>query len=86
MNMAEAKAKMMEIADGKYHTIEYRIDDHGNGRVNQLCKVYLEGQSHYEGAHWESAIAQLEAAMSGAPTISEDIPCSQPIPPTPRAA
>jgi hypothetical protein len=78
MNMAEAKQKLMEMADGKYHSIEYKLNDHGKGSFNQECNVYIDGYNHYKGAHWEDALAQLESAMSGKPAISEDLPLSKP--------
>jgi len=77
MKIAEAKQKLMEIADGKYHSLEYKIDDHGRGIVNQTCKVYLAGHGSFDAAHWETAIAQLEDAMGGKPVISEDLPVSK---------
>ena len=80
MKIAEAKQRLMEIANGKYHALEYKIDDHGQGNISQTCKVYLTGYGHFESNHWESALMQLEDAMGGKPKLSEDLPVSQPNP------
>ena len=78
MNMSEAKTKLMEMVNGEYHCIEYKLDDHGGGHVSQTCKVYVHGQGSFEAAHWEDALSQLKAALGGRPPISEDIPTSKP--------
>lgn len=77
MKMAEAKQELMEIADGRYHSIEYKIDDHGNGNASQECTVYLSDYGHFKAAQWESALAQLRSAMNGQPAISEELPVTQ---------
>jgi hypothetical protein len=79
MKIAEAKQKLMDLADGKFHTLEYKIADHGNGRVSQTCQIYLDGHGSFEAAHWETALAQLEDVIGGRPTLSEDLPISQPM-------
>ncbi len=76
MNMAEAKQRLMELAEGGFHTLEYEIKDHGKGNVSQECTVYLPKHGHFKAAHWENALAQLEAAMDGKAAISEDLPIS----------
>jgi hypothetical protein len=78
MKIAEAKRKLMELANGGFHSIEYSVDDHGEGRVTQKCKVYLPDLGFFEGSSWESALTQLEAVKNGAPKISEDLPISKP--------
>jgi hypothetical protein len=77
MKIAEAKQKLMDLADGKFHSLEYKINDHGTGSVSQTCKVYVDGFGHFEAAHWETALAQLEDATGGKPVLSEDLPVSQ---------
>ncbi|MGB3222498.1 MAG: hypothetical protein WBB23_06835 [Desulforhopalus sp.] len=76
MKMAEAKQKLMDLAAGKYHSMEYSIDDHGNGNVSQKCKVYIDGYGHSTAAHWDTAIQQITDTVSGKPLISEDLPVS----------
>lgn len=80
MKIAEAKQAVMDIAKGEYHSLEYKLDDHGSGRVSQKCKVYIHGHGSFEATHWESAILQLKEAMTGRPAISEDVPLSKPRP------
>jgi hypothetical protein len=77
MNMAEAKLELMELAENKYHSLEYSINDHGKGSVSQTCKVYLPEYGYFEAAHWDTAIAQLKDAMNGKEAISEDLPISK---------
>lgn len=77
MNMAEAKQKLMKIAGKEYHSIEYKMNDHGNGNVNQTCTVYMHGHGSFEAPHWDAAIAALESAVSGGPKITEEIPFSK---------
>lgn len=79
MKIAEAKQKLMQLADGKYHSLQYKIDDHGIGNVSQICSVYVPNYGYFEAAHWETALAQLEDAIGGRPVLSEDLPISQPI-------
>lgn len=78
MKMAEAKQKLMDIAKGRYHSMEYTIDDHGGGNVSQKCKVYIPNYGFFEATRWEDAIAALESAIKGRPRISEELPISQP--------
>ena len=76
MKIAEAKQKLMELAKGGFHSMEYTIDDHGGGRVSQKCKVYIPDHGFFEGTSWEHALSALEAAIDGKPRISEDVPLS----------
>jgi len=78
MNMAEAKHVLMKLADGKYHSMEYTVDDHGNGKVSQRCKVYVAEHGHFEAAHWDVALQELKNAVSGRPVLSEVLPVSEP--------
>lgn len=77
MKIAEAKQRLIEIADGKYHSMEYIVDDHGNGKTRQTCKVYIMEYGFFEAAHWEAALAQLADAVGGKPVIGEDLPTSK---------
>lgn len=77
MNMKEAKQKLMDLAGKEYHSIEYKLDDHGNGNVGQTCKVYVHNHGSFEAPHWDAALAGLESAMSGAPKVTEDVPVSK---------
>lgn len=76
MKIAEAKQKLMELAKGSFHSLEYTIDDHGEGRVSQKCRVYIDTHGFFEGPQWEVALAQLETALSGKSLLSEDVPTS----------
>lgn len=76
MNMREAKEELMHRANGKYHSISYELTDRGNGDASQKCRVYIDGIGGFEANHWEEALTSLENAMSGKPTISEDLPIS----------
>lgn len=76
MKIAEAKQKLMQLADGKYHSIEYALVDNGIGSITQSCKLYITGQGSFEAPHWESAFAQLADATSDKPKLSEDFPAS----------
>ena len=76
MNMSEAKQELMELSKENYHSLEYKIDDHGNGNVSQECCVYLSDYGHFKAAQWDSAISQLKSAMNGQSAISEDLPVS----------
>lgn len=77
LTIAEAKQRLMELANGEYHSMEYTINDHGNGNVSQSCKVYLQKYGFFESAHWHSALDDLEVAMSGGPRLSESVPVSK---------
>lgn len=85
MNMAEAKLKLMELARKpnpermEYHTMEYKICDHGRGDTSQTCKVYVNGFGSFEAPYWEHALQAMEDAILGKPKISEDIPTSSPL-------
>lgn len=77
MDMRTAKARLLELAAGEYHSMEYIINDHGDGRVNQKCKVYVHGFGSFEAAHWDVALQELENSKNGRPAISEDLPISK---------
>ena len=77
MNMAEAKAILMELASGKYHCIEYKLHDHGGGHVSQECGVYIAEVGSFKADHWDGALNSLKDALSGKPPISEALPVSQ---------
>lgn len=66
----------MELANGKYHSLTYQIDDDGNGKLRQDCSVYIHRFGHFNGSHWDGALRGLEEAMNGRPVLSEDIPVS----------
>jgi len=76
MNIAEAKQELMDLSQGTYHSLEYQIDDHGNGNVRQTCKVYMDKHGSFSASHWEEALQSLKDTIEGKPTISEDIPLS----------
>lgn len=77
MNMAEAKAELMKLANGKYHSMDYSINDNGKGHNSQECTVYIEDIGSFKAAYWETALNDMRSAVSGAPKISEDLPLSK---------
>lgn len=74
MNMAEAKQRLMEIANGEYHCIKYHITDNGKGTISQQCSVYLEKSGWNEGKTWEAAFFNLQEAMSETAPTFEGLP------------
>lgn len=85
MKIADAKQKLMDLAAGKYHSLEYSITDTGRGNANQKCKVYIDGHGSFEAPHWEAALNGLEEAINGRPAISEDLPLSSTAPAIPSS-
>lgn len=79
MNIAEAKQKVMDIAGGKFHSLQYIVNDLGDGCVNQICKVYIEGFQLSKARYWETAIDKLAEEINGRSNaiISEDMPVSR---------
>ncbi len=78
MKITEAKQKLMQLAEGQYHSLEYSITDTGRGSASQKCKVYIDGHGSFEAPHWEAALSGLEEVINGRPAISEDLPLSGP--------
>ena len=76
MNMAQAKKELMDIANGEYHNIEYKVTDDGHGGVSQECCVYINGMGSAKAAHWDLALAELRDVADGKPPLSEDLPVS----------
>ena len=59
MNFTEAKAKLAEIAAGRYHTIIFEITDNGSV-IKPTCSIYIDGLNHrFSGATWELAFEQM---------------------------
>lgn len=78
MNMAEAKEKLMSLAKGEYHTVQYKLGDHGGGHVEQECSIYITDIGHFKGVTWEGCFYEMELAINiPKGTISEDLPISQ---------
>ena len=56
MTFQEAKGKLEELAEGRYHTLRYELTEHSDGKQKQVCGVYVDKDSlFYEGETWEEA-------------------------------
>ena len=63
MNFIDAKKKLEEYADGRYHHIEYRITDTGgeDKELIQECSIYIDTISKiFSGCTWEDTFRKLD--------------------------
>jgi hypothetical protein len=78
MTFQEAKAKLKEIADGKYHAIEYKLTEYaavcGGGDQKPECTVYINGLEHHRGLTWEEAFVSLDRAINGVKVNEDEAP------------
>ena len=66
MTFAEAKLKLGEIANGKYHSMSYDEMIFASGRIELMCHIYIDGECYYRGATWEQAF------LSRAPVYTDE--------------
>ncbi|MDY6862809.1 MAG: hypothetical protein SV062_07445 [Thermodesulfobacteriota bacterium] len=63
MKFLEAKAKLKELAKGRYHLIRYELTEYPTGKLEVKCTVYIDGYSHNSGTTWEEAFNNLQTEM-----------------------
>ena len=64
LNFKEAKAKLKETADGKYHFIRYGLVEFVGGRLKPECAIYIDGEKlFYSGETWEEAFSERERIL-----------------------
>ena len=60
MKFSEAKARLKELAKGKYHSIKLDLIEYSDGYVETKCILYIDGHSHVSGSTWERAFIKLD--------------------------
>lgn len=60
MTFQEAKAKLQEIAGGKFNSIDYQETTYRDGETKQGCRLYIEDVKHTDfWPSWELAFDHL---------------------------
>ena len=74
MNFKEAKDKLKEIADGRYHSVFYEITERTNGTLQQQVGLYIDEVDWYSAETWEEAFELLSGRQKEIKPIEiEDI-------------
>jgi len=63
MKMFEARAKLEELAGGKYRNLTYSVTDNHVGEVSFECTVYIDGEGHHHGETWEESLQKMEFSI-----------------------
>ena len=59
MKFDEAKAKLAEIADGKYHSLSYELNEYSSGELKVVCQVYIADLDYCKASTWQEALDKL---------------------------
>ena len=73
MTFKEAKAKLKEIADGKYHSIQYELTEHEDGNLASECEIYIDKEGWYKDSTWEEAFFTREKALRIFKPVTQEI-------------
>ena len=71
MKFSEAKARLKELAKGKYHSIMLNLIEYSDGYVETKCILYIDGHSHVSGSTWERAFIKLDDMLNPQNHIEE---------------
>ena len=76
MTFQEARDKLKEIAEGKYHAISYEVVVPEVSSQQSVCTIYIDGEKHYYAGTWEDAFRKRDIHLSSMP--EEAIRAQQP--------
>jgi hypothetical protein len=72
MTFSQARAKLTELANGRYFTIRYSEAKFKDNPVDQICELYVDGwKAFYSGSTWEEAFAAMDKVLN--PKYAEGI-------------
>jgi len=60
MNFITAKNKLKKLANGKYHSITYELNEYSNGKLETKCYLYIDPGISLKAPTWTEAFAKLE--------------------------
>lgn len=63
MTFQEAKAKLKEVSNGRYHSIGYELTEFAAGGFETECSVYIDPGRRGTGPTFEEAFARLGVPM-----------------------
>ena len=79
MTFEEAKNKLKEIANRKYHRVAYDLTETSDGNLKPKCEIYIDNEDIYSGKTWEIALEKRELAIKGQkPVLLETIAAQMP--------
>ena len=71
MTFLEASAKLDQIAEGRYHVVEYALTTNAFKVDEEQCSVYVDGGVHYRASTWEKA---FELLANNGKAVTEQMP------------
>lgn len=72
MTFTEAKKTLMDMANGRFCTIDYEQEIYSNGNTRPECSVYIEGACHVGRSTWGEALNGLRAVLDGKNSIDNN--------------
>ena len=69
MQFTDAKNKLKELANGKYHSITYELNEYSNGKLETKCYLYIDPYICFKAPTWAEAFAKLEKYLHLQPSI-----------------
>lgn len=69
MTFEEAEAKLGEMAKGRFHSIYYNRTHYCDCRVDQGCRVYIDGYDMASGRSWDEALQRMQLLLNPVPAI-----------------
>jgi len=69
MQFTDAKNKLKELANGKYHSITYELTEYSNGKLETKCHLYIDPHISFLASTWREAFTKLEEYLHPKPSI-----------------
>jgi hypothetical protein len=73
MTFQEAKDKVKELANGKYHGLSIELNEFSSGEQRVECSIYITDESWYKGPTWEDAFKARERALQSPEEIINSV-------------
>lgn len=65
MTFKEAKDKLRELAQGRYHAIEYELTEYAHGGLKAGCRLYIDPNTSTKWQPtWEMAFDELQKVLN----------------------
>jgi hypothetical protein len=63
MTFLEAKDELKKLAEGKFHSIEYKLTEYKSGRLENECELYIDPCISTSGLTWREALDKMKQTL-----------------------
>ena len=77
MKFQEAKDRLNELAEGRYHSIQYELTDYATGKTESSVRLYVDPGISVTRSTFAEALEILQNILNGSPATwkpREEIP------------